>query len=1209
MKQTSKFVLALVLSSWPWSLAAFASESVEPFEVHVRSGPVGDIRSVEMSTDGTFLAIQEEVNLQAPLHRVRIWDLLANREVGVLDLPFAAFVKFLPDSHVLVYRDNDRGFVYFDADDFRETKTVKVDGGGHYLFSGDGKTWVRMHEGRVDRFDMLSSTAAQRKLQMDSWSPLAVSAVNHNGSAVAIAGTYDASQEVIVCRESRSPVSLSKAEDARVFDQATRGPLGVLGGVGRQELLFHPSQPWLLDVRHAPLYSARVWDTESGSLLREYARHRSGEEFVQLFISSDEFARTPNSEYVAITVSYIETTFPDNSYELTQKEQVIVWNTNGNWMDLRGELERAVKLDIPSVRSAAVTADGQYVAAVCGDPRRIELWSVARKQKIRDLGERSSRVVRVVPNADFSRFATQDESGRFSVWDLRNGRRRADDVSTGVLTHGSTLGRSYSIIQDSPAGISLFDLEKQLSPVKIDFDSSPKKSATYSSEAKRSSDALWESFGLTDVMAKLTESQPDKSLDAWLSGDGSKLAVRRGRPEALEIYSLPDGVLLTRHEPEQLNFIAAMNSTGSIYAFSNTQPTGDDSRSLASVVQVYRLHKEKPFAVISVSTEPDVLEISPDGDLIAIGDGANERVIVYSTKTQQPLWEARADVPFSPAVFAFMELSARRGDAEAKRIVEDEEIRRRVYENSWGNIRGMEFAPVSGDLMIGSDDGNIRRWSQEGSLLEELEGAWGAVSGLRVSENGEKTLAWYADGRVCLWESGRDIPLASFYQYDREDFLITMEDRYYKGSRQGLRAFSFSIDDQPVPLPLLDLERNRPEYILEQLGFASSFRVQNHRKAAQLRQTWVGNALKLMEGSTIKIDRTNLEPQSELIQIRLPFTASVPAGYEARVIVRVNGVVDDAAGSNSTIIGGSTSFVEVALTEGLNRIDLSLETADATEIAQDDVLIDCLSATPGKTHILTIGVAQYEPEASDLKYPGSDAERIARLLMSTQRDIGIAKTIRNARANKEAIVACLNELAQSKREDLVVVFYSGHGFRDQSGQYVMGASGIDRKNIESTGISYTELDSLMRLVPARKKVLLLDSCESGAREGGQIAMAIADEGYTGSKGDGSRPPLRSWDPVVLAEDLFVDLLPESGISVLAAGRSSAQELDKFGSGAFTYFLEKGCREYLADQNGDRRITVSELADYIGLHVKEETNGLQEVVVRKKNPYVDAVLYP
>src|SRR5204863_264565 len=66
-------------------------------------------------------------------------------------------------------------------------------------------------------------------------------------------------------------------------------------------------------------------------------------------------------------------------------------------------------------------------------------------------------------------------------------------------------------------------------------------------------------------------------------------------------------------------------------------------------------------------------------------------------------------------------------------------------------------------------------------------------------------------------------------------------------------------------------------------------------------------------------------------------------------------------------------------------------------------------------------------------------------------------------------------------DDTVVILVSGHGAYDlsQEATYYYGTYNVDVKNLPATAVSFDEIESLLRDIVPRRKLLLLDTCESG----------------------------------------------------------------------------------------------------------------------------------
>lgn len=211
-------------------------------------------------------------------------------------------------------------------------------------------------------------------------------------------------------------------------------------------------------------------------------------------------------------------------------------------------------------------------------------------------------------------------------------------------------------------------------------------------------------------------------------------------------------------------------------------------------------------------------------------------------------------------------------------------------------------------------------------------------------------------------------------------------------------------------------------------------------------------------------------------------------------------------------------------------------------------------------YALVIGNTEYtDPRLAQLTAPGKDTEDFARIL----RDPELAafddvKVLLNEPSY--TIIEAIDEFfAQRKRDDLLVVYFSGHGVRDELGSLYLAVKNTARTKLRSTAIRSDYISESMEQSWSKRQVLILDCCNSGAfpqgtkaEVGGTMGMVAALQGY-------GRFILTASDATQFAWE---------GDKVIGTTQNSL----------FTHFLVKGLQGE-ADLDGDGRITVDELYDY------------------------------
>jgi formylglycine-generating enzyme required for sulfatase activity len=211
-------------------------------------------------------------------------------------------------------------------------------------------------------------------------------------------------------------------------------------------------------------------------------------------------------------------------------------------------------------------------------------------------------------------------------------------------------------------------------------------------------------------------------------------------------------------------------------------------------------------------------------------------------------------------------------------------------------------------------------------------------------------------------------------------------------------------------------------------------------------------------------------------------------------------------------------------------------------------------------YALIIGNTEYiDPGLAQLTAPGKDAEDFARVLRD--KEVCAFDTV-NILLNQDssAVIESIDEFFdQKKPEDLLVLYFSGHGVRDEYGSLYLAFKNTIRSRLRSTAVKSEYIREAMDQSRSKRQVVMLDCCNSGAfpqgtkaELGGTMGMVSAFQGY-------GRFVLTASDATQFAWE---------GNKVIGETQNSL----------FTHFLMKGLRGE-ADSDGDGKITVDELYDY------------------------------
>ena len=143
----------------------------------------------------------------------------------------------------------------------------------------------------------------------------------------------------------------------------------------------------------------------------------------------------------------------------------------------------------------------------------------------------------------------------------------------------------------------------------------------------------------------------------------------------------------------------------------------------------------------------------------------------------------------------------------------------------------------------------------------------------------------------------------------------------------------------------------------------------------------------------------------------------------------------------------------------------------------------------GHRKALIVANDEYEQEAlRNLLAPAADAEALGRVLGDRQIGDFAVQVVRNEPSH--VIQAQIEELfSESRSDDVLLLHFSGHGLKSESGELFFAASNTRPNRLGSTGVSADFVQRCMRASRSRSVVLLLDCCYGGAFGQGSTVRA------------------------------------------------------------------------------------------------------------------------
>jgi Caspase domain len=225
----------------------------------------------------------------------------------------------------------------------------------------------------------------------------------------------------------------------------------------------------------------------------------------------------------------------------------------------------------------------------------------------------------------------------------------------------------------------------------------------------------------------------------------------------------------------------------------------------------------------------------------------------------------------------------------------------------------------------------------------------------------------------------------------------------------------------------------------------------------------------------------------------------------------------------------------------------------------------------GKRSALILASYEYEDAGLQLlRAPARDAEALAEVLRDPEVGGFEVRTVLNQPAHV-ANLAVEEFFADRRPDDLLVLHFSGHGVKDDSGELYFATADTRLRRLGSTTVSAGFVNRQMSRSRSRRVVLLLDCCYAGAFERGMSPKAAQ---------------------VVHVEDQFGGrgraVITASGAMEYAFENAELTATSELRPSVFTRAVVEGLESGDADRDQDGFVGLDELYDYVYDRVQEVT---------------------
>ena len=483
-------------------------------------------------------------------------------------------------------------------------------------------------------------------------------------------------------------------------------------------------------------------------------------------------------------------------------------------------------------------------------------------------------------------------------------------------------------------------------------------------------------------------------------------------------------------------------------------------------------------------------------------------------------------------------------------------------------IRGLQYLPAYQIILSYSDDASIRFWKTTGEYLAVL----------------------YLSGQYSF-----------FYQ---------SSNNFYFASKEILSKIGFIYNEKLFSYEQYDVYYNRPAEVMEKLLFFKADDVTDYQKAYFKRLQKLGVLVNELEVSDILpeiavdyFDEYSTKKEVVSFSLEMADLSGNVTGYS----YLINGIEKQFVLKEPQ--PRAIAEVDIVLGTGINQVEFYCVNDKGIKSMLKKKVITCeKSFGKPNLYLVTIGMSMYNDKKFDLKYAEKDANEINFLMQKNKRYNKVKSlNILNNRFTKTALEEFRTFLSEAKINDVIVLYYAGHGVLDNKFNYYLATYNMDFNNPTEKGLSFDDLENLFEGLACRNKLMMIDACFSGEIDKTSLvsdsskvekldSIQFRSTQLAAIDGNGDMGIFE------LSKRIFTDLRVSKGTNILSSssGIEYALEGDKWGNGLFTYALKKGLVDGEADLNDDNQIRIMELQVYLLETVSELSKGIQNPILRKEN---------
>ncbi|HQP05294.1 MAG TPA: WD40 repeat domain-containing protein, partial [Bacteroidales bacterium] len=712
-------------------------------------------------------------------------------------------------------------------------------------------------------------------------------------------------------------------------------------------------------------YTAKVWDLNTGSIIHSF----------ELDLPVSDVIISPDCKSIAT---------------LTKDRSIKIWDV------AFGQVIMSLDSHYDFITSVAFSHDSKFLLT-SSDDRTINIWNLANGELYRTIEGHQDRVHSASFSYNSELILSSSEDGTVRVWDASNGNLLLNSY-IGLVTFASfnPEGKYFLTYSENCNDITVWDTEKGNLICHLVGNTNEVNSASISPNGKEilATYQVKYSLGQNDKMTKRWNLCSGKMRNSMVdvdwgkplfSPEGSKIISVYHTGTAIIYDALTEEIIVKNHLPEAY----------SDFIFNSTVLSPDGESILTgfwgNTLRIYEtLSGNLELILNGHNSRVNSAAYSQDGKYIisASDDGTakiwNESsgVILGEIKCKGQMYHAI----FSPNNQRIITSSGYDG-------LKSWTLNGEQYLNNW-TISGVQIPFIvfdqNGENLIYPLGNNAEvRSVSNGELLYTLNGHTDAVKSVEFVRDEKRAITASLDGTIIIWNLESKTPIARFIAFNEDGWLAVTNDNYYFGLKKTIEKLYWIVDNTKIyPFEQFDLKYNRPDIVLERLGYASLELIDAYYRAYQKRLKKMGFTEEQLSGEfhipESAIENFEYMPVIEEKDIEIDLNFNDSKYKLDRYNIWINDVPVFGMTGKSLRNENTDTYKtkeHIVLNEGRNKIQVSCLNEKGAESYKETVEITYTPKTSEKhdLYFVAVSVSEYEDAQFNLKYAVKDGRDMVKL--------------------------------------------------------------------------------------------------------------------------------------------------------------------------------------------------------------------------------------